>query len=265
MPKSFGDFPSAQNMIKYINNFADHFQLRSNIKLNSQVIKIDPIFKESNNTNTNTKFNPNQSIKYQLHIKNVKTNKIEKEIFDGVVYANGHHWDKRFAGPFNNEKDFSGEIIHSKDYKNPQQLIGKRVLVIGIGNSGCDIAVESARFALKSHVSARSGKWIFPRSMGGIPMTNLSLLVYTPYIIQQWIVKILLKFYFGNYSQYGLKIPNFSVFGAHPTINSDLLNNLALKRIIAHPGIKRFCGGNTVEFTDGTKIDVCDLLVIFVI
>ncbi|MDJ0601105.1 MAG: NAD(P)/FAD-dependent oxidoreductase, partial [Crocosphaera sp.] len=125
MPDHYPDFPSAKNMLDYLHNFAEHFDLRPHIELNRKVTYVRPI---ENNL-------------WEVTFANE-----EQRIYKGVLLCNGHHWCKRFP---EFEGTFNGEIIHSKDYKRPEQLKGKRVLVIGSGNSGCDVAAESARVGAK--------------------------------------------------------------------------------------------------------------------
>ncbi|MFP3435593.1 NAD(P)-binding domain-containing protein, partial [Paraburkholderia sp. SIMBA_061] len=69
--------------------------------------------------------------------------------------------------------EFTGEIIHSKDYKTPEQLKGKRVLVIGGGNSGCDLAAEAGRVGAKSVLSLRESVWFMPKTFAGKPFVDL--------------------------------------------------------------------------------------------
>lgn len=100
MPADYPDFPSAAQMRDYLNTFAAHFNLRPAIELNCAVLEVRPI--ENNH--------------WQVTFANG-----EQRIYKGVLLCNGHHWDKCFP-QFQGE--FNGEIIHSKDYKHPDQLRG---------------------------------------------------------------------------------------------------------------------------------------------
>jgi len=151
MPESYPDFPSKDQVLEYLNSYADHFKLREHIKFNTEVKKVAPTSNE----------------RYEVTFADGT-----KKIYGGVIVCNGHHWDKRFGGPYPDEKTFSGEVMHSKDYKKPETLVGKRVLVLGGGNSACDIAAEAARFAESSHVSHRRGYWFMPRSLAGFPLVE---------------------------------------------------------------------------------------------
>lgn len=182
-----------------------------------------------------------------------------KKTYGGVIVCNGHHWDRRFGGPYPEEKTFTGEVMHSKEYKKPEVLVGKRVLVLGGGNSACDIAAEAARFAEASHVSHRRGYWFMPRSVAGYPIVEYLDPLF-PVWLQRLVFPYLLRGLVGRYEDYGLQHPDHKVWEHHPTINSELLQFIKLGRIHPHPDIKRFCGGKTVEFVDGKKEDF-DLII----
>ena len=184
------------------------------------------------------------------------------------------------------QDSFEGEIIHSKQYKSYSKLMGKKVLVVGGGNSACDIAVESARFAAEAHSSMRRGYWycllsrlqknettttkknettttkkkrFLPRSVFGVPFVEV-MQPWMPTWILRLVAKLLIRIVYGKYTSYGLEEPDHDVFHHHPTINSELLNYIRLGDIKPHPDIKKFVGGKTVEFVDGTKYDF-DLIV----
>uniref|UniRef100_G1RYR8 Flavin-containing monooxygenase n=1 Tax=Nomascus leucogenys TaxID=61853 RepID=G1RYR8_NOMLE len=105
-----------------------------------------------------------------------KDGKQESTIFDAVMICSGHHvYSNLPTDSFPGLDQFRGNYFHSWDYKNPEAFKGKRVLVIGLGNSGSDIAVELSRLATQSNteicvafphpviVSTRSGSWVMSR------------------------------------------------------------------------------------------------------
>jgi len=234
MPGSYPDFPSAAQMLAYLNDYANHHQLRPNIQFNTEIASVSPA--------------PNDQ--WEVALKND-----EKRIYKGVIVANGHHWDCRFP---EYPGTFSGEFIHSKQYHNPDILKDKRVLVIGGGNSACDIAAEAARFARSSDISMRRGYWIMPKTMFGIPSVEL-IQFWMPLRLQQFYIKFMLKIFVGSYERYGLQKPDHEIFEHHPTINSELLYYIRQGRISPHPDIKRY-DGQTVEFVDGKRAEF-DLIV----
>ena len=99
----------------------------------------------------------------------------ETRHYSDVVVANGHHWDPRWPEPsFPGAATFPGEQIHAHYYRTPDVLLGKRVLVLGIGNSACDIAVESSRVAESTDMAMRRGAHIVPKYMFGVPTDHLT-------------------------------------------------------------------------------------------
>ncbi|MFT4628648.1 MAG: cation diffusion facilitator CzcD-associated flavoprotein CzcO [Myxococcota bacterium] len=132
MPSDWPDFPSADQMRRYYEDYTDSYDLRRHIRFDTEVSSVVPL--------------PDGS--WQVTMRDGTG-----EVFKGVAVCNGHHWDKVLP-PW--AAAFAGELIHSKDYKHPDQLRGKRVLVLGGGNSGCDIVSEAARVGA-AHWSLRRG------------------------------------------------------------------------------------------------------------
>ena len=249
MPEEFPDFPSAQQMLEYLNTYAEVFKLRPHIQFRTKVVMCLPIphpaaAPEPQNyaaaTAPGTDKLPEE--RWEVELANG-----EKRIYKGVIVCSGHHWDKRFP---NYAGRFTGEYIHSKDYKNPQQLIGKRVLVIGGGNSACDLASEAARVGRSCDLSLRRGYWFLPKVLFGVPLPEL-VPSWVPVWAQRLFLKVVLKVAVGKYEDYGLPRPNHRIFEAHPTLNSEILHYLKHGRIRARPDVDRF-EGRRVVFKDGS-------------
>ena len=234
MPEDYPDFPSAAQMRDYLNAFTDRFNLRPSIELNCAVLEVRPV--EEN--------------LWQVSLSNG-----EQRIYKGVLLCNGHHWDKRFP---QFQGTFTGQIIHSKDYKHPDQLRGKRVLVIGGGNSACDIAAEAARVGAKSVLSLRESVWFLPKTFAGIPITDL-IQTWMPELVQRWMSYIIIQLTFGQHEKYGLPKPSYQIFKKHPTLNNEVPYYIQHGRIQAKPGVKHLNGEN-VEFVDGSS-EAFDLIV----
>jgi cation diffusion facilitator CzcD-associated flavoprotein CzcO len=232
MPESYPPFPSAKNIVDYLNQFADHFQLRDRIQLRSKVTLVRPI--EQN--------------RWEVTFENG-----DRAVYKGVILCNGHHWCKRFP-QFKGE--FGGTIWHSKDYRHPDQLRGKQVLVIGGGNSACDIAAEAARVGAKSILSLRESVWFIPKSFAGVPIANL-FEPWTPEWLQRLIVRTIIQLTFGPHKSYGLPKPKHRIFEKHPTLNNEVPYYIQHGRIIPKPAVDRL-EGDRVCFVDGTaeKVDI---------
>ena len=172
----------------------------------------------------------------------------EQRTYRGVVVCNGHHWDPirpTFPGTF------TGEVLHSKDYDSPSQLEGKRVLVIGGGNSGCDIASEGARVAASCDWSLREGYWFLPRAAFGRPLSDLPIWEL-PVFLQRPILRAIIRSTIGDYRRYGLKRPTHRIFDRHPAFGSEPLSYIKFGRIKPRPAIDRV-DGDTVHFKDGSN------------
>lgn len=234
MPADYPDFPSAQQMVDYLRDYAEHFKLRPHMQFRTKVLMCLPL----------------EDGRWELELAGG-----EKRIYKGVVVCNGHHWDRRFASY---PGTFSGELIHSKDYKDPEQLRGKRVLVIGGGNSACDLASEAARVGRSCALSLRRGYWFLPKTVFGTPLAELAR-SWFPTFLQRPFIRLLLLVSVGKYEGYGLPKPDHRIFDAHPTLNSELLHYIKHGRIRPRPDIARY-EGSRVVFTDGTA-DEYDLIV----
>jgi hypothetical protein len=156
--------------------------------------------------------------------------------------------------------EFSGESIHSHHYVDPRtplDLFGKRILVVGIGNSAADITVELSSKTLQNDVtmSTRSSAWIVPKYMYGLPADKY--FVTSPHIPLAWQRKVIQKMQFmtgSNPELYGLPKPNHKFFEAHPTQSVDLPLRLGSGDVVPKPNITRL-DGETVHFEDGTSSD----------
>lgn len=229
MPAEYPDFPSRDQMLAYLRDYADRFDLRRDIQFNTKVVMALPL----------------PDGRWELELANQET-----RVYKGLVVCNGHHWHRRFP---NYPGKFDGAYLHSKDYRRPEQLAGKRVLVIGGGNSACDIASEAARVGRASSISLRRGYWFLPKTLLGKPSVDL-VQPWFPVWAQRLTMKLALRIVVGKYSDYGLPEPDHRIFDAHPTINSELLYYVKQGRIHPRPDVERF-EGSTVHFVDASKED----------
>lgn len=239
MPTSYPDFPHHSQIKDYLDGYTDAFGLRDNIEFGNEVLRARRLHGGG----------------WELDLADGGTRR-----FEFLVVANGHHWDPRvprFPG------EFTGEAIHSHHYIDPQtplDFAGKRILVVGIGNSAADIAVELSSRTLRTEVtlSTRSSAWIVPKYIAGRPADKYYRTV--PYVPLAWQRKLaqwgqpLLS---GRPELYGLPSPNHKFFEAHPTQSVELPLRLGSGDITPKPDIERF-DGRTVHFVDGssTEIDI---------
>ena len=187
----------------------------------------------------------------------------ETRRYRAVLVANGHHWDPRWPEPaFPGAEEFGGEQIHVHHYREPDILPGKRVLVLGLGNSATDIAVESSRIADATFLATRRGAYVLPKYMNGKPIDEVSTPIVSmlPLAVQRFFSMRMLGVAAGDMTAYGLPKPDHKLFEAHPTVSSELLPRLGHGDIEVKPNIDRFSGGRGIRFVDGSEEEI-DLVV----
>jgi dimethylaniline monooxygenase (N-oxide forming) len=245
MPDHFPDYPDHFQMAAYFDEFVDHFGLREKISFRTEVTKVEPADGEWAVT------------------RKAESGAEATERYRAVLVANGHHWDPRWPEPaFPGSEEFEGEQLHAHHYREPDVLRGKRVLVLGLGNSATDIAVESSRIAEKTFLAVRRGAYVLPKYLNGKPIDEAvhPLASYLPLSVQRFFAMKGLEIAAGEMTTYGLPKPDHKLFEAHPTVSSELLPRLGHGDITVKPNIEKFPGGRTVRFVDGTSEEI-DLVV----
>ena len=181
--------------------------------------------------------------------------------YDALFVCNGHHWDWRWPEPAY-PGHFDGQQIHSHSYRDPFTPVdfrGKRVLVVGMGNSAMDISTELCprHIAEKLFVSARRGAHIFPRFLLGRAADKGKLYPWLPLSLQRWVGRLIYHFAVGYMEDYGLPKPDHQVFEAHISVSDTFPSYVAAGDITMRPGIRQL-DGDGVVFEDGRreKIDV---------
>lgn len=244
LPEDYPDYPHHVLIARYFDDYVDHFGLRDRIRFNTEVTKVEP---EEDGWSVTVRGDDGTTTSHR---------------YGAVLVANGHHWDPRWPEPpFPGQDTFAGQQIHAHHYKTPDVLEGKRVLVLGIGNSACDIAVESSRTADRTFLAMRRGAYIVPKYILGRPTDemNTPAMSRLPLPLQRIGYAALLRLAQGEMTKYGLPKPDHKLLSAHPTISSDLLPRIGHGEITVKPNIDRF-DGHRVRFTDGTAEEI-DLVV----
>ena len=175
------------------------------------------------------------------------------ERFDALLVANGHHWDPRWPEPmFPGHESFTGRQLHAHAYLDNDLFADKDVVVLGMGNSAMDIAVEASYVARSTYLAARRGAWIIPKYMFGRPVDQLPQDPRVPFKVRQRVIHALIKLHVGNPERYGLPAPDHKFGEAHPTVSGRILDRIAHGTITPKPNIRRF-DGDEVEFDDGSR------------
>jgi NADPH-dependent 2,4-dienoyl-CoA reductase/sulfur reductase-like enzyme len=237
MPDDLPDFARHDQIAAYFDAYVDHFEFRDAITFRTGVSAVerraDGVFE-------------------------VRLSTGESREYDAVCVANGHHWDPRWPEPaFPGE--FDGEQIHSHSYSEETQLEGKRVVVLGMGNSGMDIAVDASYHAAETYLAARRGVHVIPKYVFGKPYDQIAGHERIPSWARFPVARILMRAATGPMERYGLPKPDHRFAEAHPTMSSRILDRLAHGAITPKPNIARFDGSDVV-FTDGSRV-TADLVV----
>jgi hypothetical protein len=245
MPDDYPDYPSHDQLRRYFQGYAAHFGVDRLVRFETMVDRCQ--LEEDGTWSVTTTHEP--------------TGATDTERCAYLVVANGHHWKPRwpdYAGRF------AGSFTHSHDFKRAEPYRDQRVLVIGAGNSACDVAVETSRVSARTDISMRRGYWIVPKFLFGRPSDHLhnqtvDKLGFVPFKVRRALFERLVKLVNGPNARYGLAEPDHPIMATHPTLNSELLYFLRHGEITARPDVARF-DGDTVHFTDGTS-DVYDAVI----
>ncbi len=229
MPRDYPDYPSHRQILAYLRSFADTFGLRERIQFNIHVVRIQ---KDS-------------AARWVVDLSDGT-----RRLYNAVICATGVNWDPsmpQFAG------QFDGEVRHSVTYKHGDEFRGKRVLIVGAGNSGADIACDAANHAQQAFISMRRGYHFVPKHLMGKPADVFAETgPHLPMWLSRPIFGALLRFVNGDLTRLGLQRPDHRLFETHPLLNSQLLHHLQHGNIHAKPDIERL-EGRQVVFKDGTR------------
>ncbi|MFI7662764.1 flavin-containing monooxygenase [Micromonospora parva] len=239
MPDHLPDFARHDQVAAYFDAYVDHFSFRDRIVFGTGVSHVEPLAGGGFDVTLTTG---------------------ERRRYDAVCVANGHHWDPRWPEPaFPGSNKTSIEQIHSHSYSSETQLAGKRVVVLGMGNSAMDIAVDASYHARATYLAARSGVHIIPKYVFGRPYDQIAGKEWIPGAVRWPLARLLFKVTTGPMNRYGLPAPDHKFAQAHPTMSSRILDRLAHGAITPKPNIERF-DRDTVVFTDGSRVEA-DLVV----
>lgn len=247
MPKHYPDYPNQWQVLQYLQDYAKHFDLYPLITFNTSVDQIIPSPQREEHRGEGK-----NSPQWCVTLSTGETRR-----YGGVIICNGHNWDPKWP---NYPGAFDGPMLHACQYKTSDVLTDKRVLVIGAGNSGCDIAVESAQNAQVTFHSTRRGYYYNPKYTFGKPsdqVNEVMLKLRVPLPLQRWIYSIILKLLIGLPQDYGLPKPDHKFFETHPIVNQLIYYYVAQGDILPKPDVKEL-RGHRVLFKDGSeeKIDV---------
>ncbi|KAL6722866.1 hypothetical protein Aduo_017944 [Ancylostoma duodenale] len=253
-PKDAANFMHNTELLEYFRSYAKHFNLEKHIRFSHKVKSI----------RRNSRFS--ETGQWDVEWLDLKTNNTATETFDGVMVCTGHHTDPYWPDPFPGQKTFSGKLVHSHDYKDHKGYEDQTVVVIGIGNSGADIAVELSKICKKVYLATRSGSWVMNRVWDGGEPADLaylsrfmfSLKALTPWFAQNYVLERKLNKRF-DHGRFGL-MPKHHVLAAHVTINDELPNRIISGTVVVKPNISSFTKEGVI-FEDETEVPKVDTVI----
>jgi dimethylaniline monooxygenase (N-oxide forming) len=234
MPRDYPDFPHHSLIARYFEGFVDEFGLRERIRFETGV---------------------ERAHRRPDGVWEVTTERGDTHRYDALLVANGHHWDPRWPEPaFPGADSFEGLQMHAHSYVDNDFLRDKNVVVLGMGNSAMDIAVEASHVASNVYLAARRGVHIIPKYLWGRPLDQMGLSPRIPFAIRQKILAAIIHSTTGDLERYGLPRPDHRIAEAHPTISDEILSALTHGTVTPKPNIQEL-EGSAVRFVDGTVVD----------
>ncbi|WP_194409155.1 flavin-containing monooxygenase [Microbacterium cremeum] len=240
--RSRADYPGHRELIEYFREFADHFGLTARFRFGTEVTSL-----ERDGDGWMLRAAPSAS--RGTGDADAGTGDAIAQRYDGVILANGTLAEPNVPA-FRGE--FTGELLHTSAYKSATALTGKRVLIIGAGNSGCDIAVDAVHHAASVEMSVRRGYYFVPRYLFGRPSDTLDQGRPLPAPIKQFVDRRVLRAFTGDPVRFGFPRPDYKLYESHPIVNTMVLNHLGQGDLRIRPDVDRF-DGRTVHFRDGAS------------
>ncbi|MGD2114721.1 MAG: NAD(P)-binding domain-containing protein [Acidobacteriota bacterium] len=237
MPEDYPDFPHHSQLLEYFERYVDHFGVRDRITFETEVVRAEPDGDGAWRVTTRGRDGTTVTGRY-----------------GAVLVASGHHWDPNHPEI---PGRFDGETLHSHVYEAPEGFRDRRVLVVGVGNSGCDIVCELSRVAARAFLSTRRGAHVIPKYLLGRPVDHWTtpLTSRLPFAVERQAFKLLLLLARGRQQAFGFPTPDHPVGSEHPTVSSELLDLIGHGRVTIKPDLDRL-DGRRVHFVDGSAEEI---------
>ena len=244
MPEDWPDYPRHEQIAAYFQGFAEDNHLLERITFRTEVTGVEPLPGDGS---------PG------AHGWAVTVTGGQRRTYRAVMVANGHHGTPSvpdFAG------EFTGETFHSHDYRDPVVFTDKDVVVVGVGNSGMDIACDAAKVARHVYLVTRHGVHVIPKYVFGRPVDQLGtpLMAYLPFPVERTLYEAILRISQGRPEDRGLPRPDHRLLHAHPTVSAELYDRVGHGDITMKPGIERL-EGDQIRFGDDSVVHA-DVLVL---
>ena len=234
MPDHYPDYPRWWEIRDYIHAWAAHHDLPRHYEFGVRVERAEPVETASGEC-------------WDVTLSTGETRR-----YRGVVACPGF---QRVPHTPEYPGTFTGEARHSQTFKRADEFRGKKVMVVGAGNSAVDIAVDAAIASDRAIISTRRGYWFFPKHLGGVTFDCYAINT----VSSQERLREFLDIHVGDVSEIGFGEPDHAPLEHHPILNDQVLHHLSHGDLVARPQIERF-DGNTVHFVDGTAEEL-DLII----
>ncbi|WFC62608.1 NAD(P)/FAD-dependent oxidoreductase [Pseudomonas sp. REST10] len=232
MRANVAPYPHHSEMRRYFRDYAGHFRLYEHYQFDTRVVKLERLAQG-------------------WRLTSERGGEQREWHFEGVLIANGTLHTPNLAQL---PGDFQGELLHSSAYKRADIFAGKRVLVVGCGNSACDIAVDAVHRATSVDLSVRRGYYFLPKFILGKPTDTFGGAIRLPRRLKQTIDGLLVRALVGKPSQYGLPDPDYRLYESHPVMNSLVLHHIGHGDIRPRGDIHAV-SGHCVTFANGEQAE----------
>ncbi|HKK93214.1 MAG TPA: NAD(P)-binding domain-containing protein [Longimicrobiales bacterium] len=241
MPASYPDYPRHDRILDYIEAYARHHDLERHITFGVTVTRARPAASSGPA--------PSWDVTWRDEAGTDTTGR-----FSGLVVATGVTWHPNLPEI---PGTFDGEIRHAQSYRSPDEFRGRRVVIVGGGNSGVDIACDAARSADRAFLSLRRGYHFVPKYVFGTPS---DVFAHSGPSLPAWLERPLFGFLLnrvlvGDLTRYGLPKPDHPILASHPIMNTQVLHYLGHGDLTAKPDVTRL-DGREVVFEDGSREEV---------
>lgn len=223
MPADYPDYPRHDQVLAYLRAFARDFELLGHVVCDTEVA----------------------CVRATGGAWEVERHDGVVERFAGVILATGHNWQSNVPEL---PGKFAGEALHSREYFSSSRMRAKRVLVVGGGNSACDIACDIREVATSVSLSLRRGYYFIPKYIFDTPADELAQSGQTSRPAFSMMLSMLVKTLEGH----GVPRPTHRLFEANPVVNTQIIEAIASGAVTVEPDIRRL-SGDRVEFVDGTQ------------
>jgi dimethylaniline monooxygenase (N-oxide forming) len=218
-PPGTADYPSHVQVAEYLSAYARRFDLERFVRFRSEVLSIKSV--------------PSSPL-LRAQVRDLDSSRISESTYQAVIVANGHHFAPSFP-PGHPLPEFSGRAFHTHHYQDPEAPMdcrGKRICVVGLGNSAVDIACELAKVASRVTLSVRRGAWVMPKYLLGKPLDQgRAIPTWLPGALSRRLGTLGIRWLVGDMQSFGLPKPDHLVGEAHPTLSDELLPLLRAGKI----------------------------------